>query len=708
MTPRPADGDEDWEDDLVDFHEAKTATAAHDDFDFGGFAQAPETQMHVNETSNIQSANEDEPLGHLNGTGEGQSPVQRNSSVEGTPKNGNAVEKENPVVETAGDFSEFSQSYPALAVDLAVQAPPVPGKNDSPHHGPPVVETVGDLTEFSQSEAASETFVVKETKLPNAAASSPGQSGDLDLSAVDAASANVSVDDNGSADQPLAKAEEIEVKTEEDPLQQTVSQDAYNGLTSTNVTIPTVETVDNSEGFGDFDEAEMKNENTTDFGPIAEPQEPSPSPTPAESQNSLKSDALDAGAVDMTVEGGSGDNSRDLLVTMTETNPHEVPPQEGIAVDNVFGAFDTASSATNPVAPASMEEENYDGFRDYGAAAPALESKQEISPIGVGDSEGDDFGDFGAANPEKDDAPEADNDTFEATTTEPPAALSGDDEDEFSGFGIAPAVPAATESTKKEEKDDDAFGAFDAAPLEKPPMEAPEEENMGNLDAAPAEPVANLPAEADGSSDDEFSNFDTPPVEPTTIAPEMDGEDDFGDFDTAPPSTEPPATSSADEKDGEEEDVAPPPHQVEDDSDDFGEFDAAPAQPQVEDDGDDFGDFDAAPPGELKSDTDSNFVDGSGPQVSHSDPILQPVVAAMHRMFPFQEKDDDDDDDKVGDPEVSEMSVGQLMVSYTIWETKKVHLSSSHEDFCRRTSLHCKKKRPNLTMQMNFLRSGIC
>ena len=702
MTPRPADGDEEWEDDLVDFQEAKTATAAHDDFDFGGFAQAAEAQMHVNETSNILSANEaneDDPFGHLSGTGDGQSPVHKNSGFEGTPTNGNAVENENPLVETVGDFSEFSQSDPALAVDLAVQAPPVPGKNDSPHHGPPMVETVGDFTEFSQSEAASETFVVKETKLANGTAPCPGQPGDFDSSAMDAASANVSVDANGSVDSPLfAAAEEMEVKIEEDPLQQTMSQDAYNDLTSTKATTQTVETADHSEGFGDFDGTEMKNEDAADFGPIAEPQEPSPSPTPAQPENSC--DAMDEDAVDLTVEGGSGDNSRDLLVTKSESNPREDPPQEDNAVDDVFGTFDAASSATNPVAPASVDEEDYDGFRDYGAAAPTLESKQEISLIGVGDSEGDDFGDFGAAIPEKDDAPKADSDAIEATSTEPPAALSGDDEDEFSGFGTTPSVPVATESTKEEEDDDDAFGAFDAAPLEKPPMEAPVEENMGYFAAAPAEPVATLPAEADGNKDDEFGNFDTFRVEPTTISPEMDDEDGFGDFDTPPPSAEPPATSSADEKDGEEEDdfgdfdqapaaptapltgtdddddfgdfdVAPPPPQVEDDSDDFGDFDAAPAQPQVDHAGDEFGDFDVAAPGALKSDTGSDFVHGSGPQVSHSDPILQPVVAAMHRMFPFQGKDDDDnddDDDKIEDPEVSEMSVGQLMVSYTIWE----------------------------------------
>ena len=402
--------------------------------------------------------------------------------------------------------------------------------------------------------------------------------------------------------------------------------------------------------------------------------------------------------------------------------------------DDDLGDFGHADPALETQTPALV-----DSFGDFEASAKAETTDAPVAAAAAAaadddddyddddDDDGDDFGEFGSAERAEIANTEDGKDIGDSGNTEVPEKSSADVHDDFSDFGAASApekssadvqddfddfgAASAPEKSSADVQDD--FGDFGAASAPEKST-ADVEDDFGDFGAASA------PEKSSADVHDDFGDFGA------ASAPEKSSanvQDDFGDFGAVSA----PEKSTADVEDdfGDFGAVSAP--ESANDIDDFGDFGAASA-PEKSNDDDEFGEFDAAEstpvditasePKQANSGTNDdddfggfNDVSDGGTRVSeasrgYSDPLLQPVASAMHRMFQkpsIQVPDDSDGESSVAS--VAKLSIEKLMVSPN-WRFLQ-YCCSYYLTFHLYRNLY-RKLDQNQRSLMNCRLSGIC
>jgi len=695
MAPRPSDkDDEDWEDDFGDFQEKTPAVISSGDDGAGNGGSTShhheppivETVGDHTEFSNSEAADDFAAF---------QSTSTSAAAQESLDKTGTPAD-----VVASDDTAEPATAEPIV----------------EDHFGP-MKETPVE-TELNEEDFVPEV----ETEDNNGDVDGFGTSTPVEESVTSGPKTDTPPEETENIDQTFRDSGAVEVANNDAPL--TVEMVDPNesfgdfdmaAATTTTDTIPPLETVDNKDRFGDFGAAELME--------IAPPQAEvsnaaTTSPTTIPETKDVTADEIDffagfgsgtAEAFDPVPSGAADGGDADpfggleaagfvepaaVTLDVGEFGNGESPttPQiasvlkEGLAEDN-FEDLGAASTIISPTQDAMPNTGEYDDFGDVGAATqkpnaasddesagkmnPETESHNTISQsaddggddadfgaaTAVPDeisNENDNFGDFGTADPTPDAQEPAPDDSFghfeasapvaiKAETADTPVADGGDDD--FGDFGTA-------ESAGTEE--DNAIGDFGSA-------EAPEKSSAHDNDGIGDVDTAEAPKKPD--EDDDFGDFDAAEVPAITD----DDDDDFGDFDTA----EAPVNTDDDDDFGDF-DAAEAPVKADDD-DDFGDFGAAESTPPTTtaseekqssagiDDDDDFGGFSDVGNGDTQTTTSPVPAAAS---ISSSDPLLQPVATAMHRMFqkPSTQVPDGSDDDSSVEA-VEKLSMEKLMQS---------------------------------------------
>lgn len=690
MTPRPGDEDEDWEDDFVGFKApppgavASAAPASNED-DFGSFTQ-------ISMPANGDTIENDDAA--VAPSAEEALQLKKDSPLFNDP----------PAVETVGESSEFSQSETTEDVSagaagsttmLASRTESVVSDNTDDAMAPTLLEPHGedavvdkDTSERSEGE--------EKKNIPEAGNDdsfgdfggfsqppSPAEdkvSAEVDILASPAAG---SLEEENESKNIAPDAEMIEFGDSEEP-ETTVNQSAPIAVESVEKNVDfgdfgavddkksdaplSVDTVDNSDSFGDFGTAQVEspvdpiathstagNETNGDFG-TTEASKPNTEDSEPAVETADNSDSFgDFGAAEIVTPSGT-DEPRSTT--------------EGSSDDVVKGKPDLLDATVDDLGTSQPSGASNDDFGDFGAAASPPATEQDD----------DDFGDFGEAKsaPVSND----DKDDFGDVTSAKPEPATNDD---FGDFGSAelsteadgkddggePGFAKPTEATKE----DDDFGDFDAA---QPADATNDDDDFGDFDDFDAAE----PPEAT-NDDDDFGDFDV--AKPTDTTSQDDG-DDFGDFDAADPA---PAANNDDE---------------------FGDFDAAGPAPAEKGDDDDFGDFndvDDAPVGPPPSPAPQR----SSSSLSASDPVLQNVTAAMHRMFQKPECQVEADSRESSDTaSIEKSSIDELVVSMVEFLRGSRNLfDPSHQResiLCSRNL--CRRRIRHQASRMNFLLSGTC
>mgnify|MGYP005851993453 CR=1 FL=1 len=707
MAPRPGDKeDEDWEDDFGDFPEKPTSAvisseddgagngpAMDEDFgDFGGFTQVAMTGDEVGGES----------------IGDGKANVTAMATTTAGPKD---FHQGSPMVETVGDYTEFSNSE-AAGDFAAFQSTSTSAATTQPLDAGTSAKGVAsdDAASKAEQPAAAESLMedhfdeIKDTPLEEE------KEEDIGIK-VETEDTNGDFDDFGTStpvedlvtSEPESVEAEVTAATSEVDTPAVKTED--NGQTSggyaatemTNNDAPLdMETVDPSESFGDFDMAPVATA-TTSFNAIP----------PVETVDNSDSFGVYGSAELMDISPPKGETSN-----AATTTPTTIPETKEGTTDEIvfFGAFGSGTSnASGQEASTAADGKDMDpfgGLETAGTIEPAaaslavdefasgeFQTTPQLASVTKENLGEDDFGDFGAANPEMNTAsgdgkmnPEIESHNAVAgadyaKATSVPNAISNDDDDDdigdFGDFGTA-----KSESETQQPAPDDSLGLFEASEPVVINTETPDtkvsDDNGDDFGDFGTTKSAKKASTGDGT---DFGDFGTA-EDPVKSSPGDD--DDFGDFNAAE------APQKADEDDDFGGfDAAEAPQKTEDDDDDFGDFGAAEAPEETDDDHDDFGNFGAAESipqtattsetkqASVGTDDDDDFggfsdVGDGGTRAAtspvapaaslgSSDPLLQPVATAMHQMFQKPSAQVPDGDSS--DAPVEKLSMERLMVS---------------------------------------------
>jgi hypothetical protein len=517
------------------------------------------------------------------------------------------------MVETVGDFTEFSQSETA----------------DGDHHLESTnpweqTTTVTDNKGGDGLDAVADSDREKETK---GSPMTPSVEHDLPSDAKEIeADSTIDIADSFSTPVLASEVNTENLDTDNMYVESTQATDLgedVDDFAAASVPLQTDEIVKNSDSFGDFGSAELVDNDLDDAKQDAAVADPAP-----------------------TV----------AVPTVSADDDNPMQQQQTTSIGDAIGGVETlhtpGSSVDHVLGSASADENvEAEGFGEFGA-------RESTTPGGI-DINTDEDGTFSAfhADPEPTEPQQvslADGDVDFGDFDAAPTSLQNVDEGKDDDFGDFDTGLAAGETkTPSNNVDNDDFGGdFDTAmsstePQSQPVADQDDDEDFGDFDAAIPATETKLREEINQNDHDDFGDFDA--AQPAEQSQVVDDDDDFRDFDTAQPTAQPQSAG---------------------DDDDFGDFDTAQptAQPQSADDDDDFGDFDTAvEPGDSNTPDagkGSGNVNSVAPDISSSaDPLLQSVTAVMHRVFKFhpQEEDDDEDDDTTS-TEKKELTVKELMV----------------------------------------------
>ena len=216
------------------------------------------------------------------------------------------------------------------------------------------------------------------------------------------------------------------------------------------------------------------------------------------------------------------------------------PVVEDIADDDEddFGGFGEAPATSSGVQESADAMENADtdfgGFGEAPVPAPSLGQSQESvvgamnsdDPFGhLGDSQQAPLPPLGTAEPYSSASVSA-GESQEADNSPPVVEdVADDDEDDFGGFGEAPATGSGIQQPADTmENADTDFGGFGEAPTPAPPSEEAEDDFGGFGEAPTPAPISEV-------AEDDFGGFGEAP---TPAPPSEEAEDDFGGFGESP------------------------------------------------------------------------------------------------------------------------------------------------------------------------------